>query len=86
MIRWEWSAFGQLDCERLYALLTARAAVFVVEQHCVYQDLDGLDVGAWHLMGWHDDDTLAAYLRVLPPGITAFALACSAALFGRAAE
>ncbi|MBP8926014.1 MAG: GNAT family N-acetyltransferase [Pseudomonadales bacterium] len=68
MIRWEWSAFGQLDCERLYALLMARAAVFVVEQNCAYQDIDGLDAGAWHLMGWHGDGTLAAYLRVLPPG------------------
>lgn len=68
VIHWEWSAFGQLDCRRLYALLAARAAVFVVEQNCVFQDLDGLDARAWHLLGWHHDDTLAAYLRVLPPG------------------
>lgn len=68
LIHWEWLPFGQLDCQRLYALLKARAEVFVIEQNCAYQDLDGCDAGAWHLMGWHRDDTLAAYLRVLPPG------------------
>ncbi|MBK7171405.1 MAG: GNAT family N-acetyltransferase [Gammaproteobacteria bacterium] len=68
VIRWEWLAFAQLDCRRLHAVLAARAAVFVVEQNCAYQDIDGLDAQAWHLMGWHRDDTLAAYLRVLPPG------------------
>ena len=67
VIRWEWLAFAQLDCRRLHAVLAARAAVFVVEQNCVYQDIDGLDEQAWHLMGWHRDATLAAYLRVLPP-------------------
>lgn len=67
-MHWEWLPFGQLDCQRLHAVLAARAAVFVVEQNCVYQDIDGLDDAAWHLMGWHRADTLAAYLRVLPPG------------------
>jgi ElaA protein len=68
MMHWEWLPFGQLDAERLYRILQARSAVFVVEQDCVYQDVDGLDPQAWHLMAWGADDQLAAYLRVLMPG------------------
>jgi len=68
MMHWEWLPFGQLDAERLYRILQARSAVFVVEQNCVYQDMDGLDPQAWHLMAWSHDEQLAVYLRVLLPG------------------
>jgi len=46
-----------------------RNEVFVVEQDCVYQDADGKDPYSRHLCGW-DDDRLAAYCRILPPGIS----------------
>jgi ElaA protein len=49
-------------------VLAARAAVFIVEQNCPYQDADGLDNDAMHLVGW-DGDLVAAYLRVLAPGV-----------------
>ncbi|PPK63947.1 GNAT family N-acetyltransferase [Actinokineospora auranticolor] len=50
----------------LYAILRLRAAVFVVEQDCAYQDVDGrdLDPDTVHLW-WQEPDALAAYLRVL---------------------
>lgn len=53
----------------LYAVLAARQQVFAVEQHCAFQDADGFDFAAWHLLGWSTGDTpaLAAYLRVLDP-------------------
>ena len=63
-------AFSQLTAEELYELLRLRAEVFVVEQNCVYQDLDGRDRNALHLLLW-EGDVLQAYLRVLPAG-TAF--------------
>lgn len=49
-------------------MLAARVAVFVVEQDCPYQDLDGLDDIALHLAGWADDGSVVAYARILPPG------------------
>ena len=66
-LRWEWRSFDDLDVPTLYALLQLRAAVFVVEQACAFQDLDDLDQPAWHCLGW-DGDVLAASQRCLPPG------------------
>jgi ElaA protein len=70
-VEWQWSRFAELTPADLYALLAARAAVFVVEQTCVFQDADGLDAFAWHLLGWagtEEERTLAAYLRLIEPG------------------
>jgi ElaA protein len=70
-VDWQWKCFAELAPADLYALLAARAAVFVVEQTCVFQDADGLDAFAWHLLGWagtKDERTLAAYLRLIEPG------------------
>ncbi|HEY6641210.1 GNAT family N-acetyltransferase [Povalibacter sp.] len=68
MIRWQWCDLSELSTRQLYALFAAREAVFVVEQTCPYQELDGLDLEARHLIGW-SDDAVAAYLRVLAPGV-----------------
>jgi ElaA protein len=65
-IEWQWCTFGELSLERLYTVLAAREAVFIVEQTSIYQDLDGLDLTAMHLIGWAGSE-LAAYLRVLGP-------------------
>ena len=60
--------YSELSVDELYALLQARNAVFVLEQNCPYQDLDDRDQNAYHL--WlHDDQGIAAYLRVLPQGV-----------------
>lgn len=67
-LHWQWCRFEQLALVQVYALLAAREAVFVVEQSCAYQELDGHDLDAWHLVAW-DGDRVAAYLRVLGPGV-----------------
>ena len=59
--------YQELSKEELYALLQLRAEVFVVEQDCVYQDLDGKDDKAQHVLGFKGD-TLIAYTRLFPPG------------------
>ena len=70
MLTWQWSHFESLNVGDLYALLAARNAVFAVEQNCPYQDLDGFDQQAWHLLGWREaQHDLAAYCRVIAPGI-----------------
>ena len=53
--------------DELYAILQLRAEVFVVEQDCVYQDIDGKDDKAVHVLGYKDD-TLIAYTRIFKPG------------------
>ena len=55
--------FGQLTTRQLYQILKVRAAVFVVEQNCPYQDLDDIDFEARHITLWQGD-TLVAYSRV----------------------
>jgi ElaA protein len=70
--RWQWSRFADLGVDALYEVLAARQQVFAVEQHCAFQDADGLDRHAWHLMAWVDgggeQPSLAGYLRAIDPG------------------
>ncbi len=60
------STFSNLSVQQLYDILQLRSEVFVVEQDCVYQDIDNYDQVAVHVMGYHED-TLVAYSRLLPP-------------------
>ncbi|CAM8656120.1 ElaA Predicted acyltransferase [Comamonadaceae bacterium] len=50
-VQWQWLAFNALSRDRLYELLRLRSEVFVVEQNCVFQDMDNLDQQAMHLLG-----------------------------------
>ena len=71
MIAWRWCIFQELGRDEIYEILRVRQEVFTVEQKCAYQDADGLDQSALHLIGWReraDGRQLVAYLRVLPPG------------------
>jgi len=68
-IIWRSSSFSALKLADWYRISQARLAVFVLEQHCPYQDLDDKDACAEHVTGWVDQQ-LAAYLRILPPGVS----------------
>ena len=59
--------FEDLTKKELYDLLQMRAEVFIVEQDCVYQDLDGKDQKALHVLGKKKGD-LIAYTRIFKPG------------------
>ena len=59
--------FQELSTGELYDLLQLRSEIFVVEQECVYQDIDGKDLDALHVLGYKDEK-LVAYTRVLKPG------------------
>lgn len=67
-LAWRVQRFDELTREQLYAILGARVAVFVVEQDCPYQDVDGLDPGALHVTAWARTGAVAAYARIVPPG------------------
>lgn len=60
--------FEELALHELYELLRLRSQVFVVEQDCVYQDIDGKDEKALHVLGY-EDYKIVAYTRIFPPGI-----------------
>lgn len=68
-LTWVFKTFNELSASELYAIMQLRNEVFVVEQHCVYQDADGKDPGSWHFAGW-DGNELVAYTRIIPPGIS----------------
>ncbi|KQV88841.1 GNAT family N-acetyltransferase [Pelomonas sp. Root1237] len=70
-MRWNCLRFDELSVQQLYSVLALRSEVFVVEQNCVFLDIDGLDPQTWHLLGSGDDGKLKAYARLIPPGLKA---------------
>lgn len=66
-MNFEFKHFSELLPEELYEILWLRAEIFVVEQDCVYNDLDGLDVEAIHQF-YRKNGEIIAYSRLLKPG------------------
>ncbi len=71
-IQWEIKKFSELTATELYELLRLRVDVFVVEQTCPYPELDGKDlhIQTLHVAVRMADGNLAAYLRILAPGVS----------------
>ncbi len=67
-LEFKWSRLHAFTALELYQIIKARESVFVVEQHCAYQETDELDRYAWHLSAFVNCE-LAAYARVIEPGI-----------------
>jgi ElaA protein len=68
-MRWRCLPFSALNVSELYAVLQLRSAVFVVEQDCVFPDMDGRDAHCLHLLGQDANGLLLAYARLVPPGL-----------------
>ena len=66
-ILFEIKRFNELSTQELYSLLQLRSEVFVVEQNCVYQDIDGKDAKAIHLLGSYNGE-IVAYVRIFKAG------------------
>ncbi|MFC6877420.1 GNAT family N-acetyltransferase [Flavobacterium myungsuense] len=66
-IQWKIKPFKALSVSEMYSLLQLRSQVFVVEQNCVYQDIDGKDYKALHLIGEYDGK-IVAYCRLFKSG------------------
>lgn len=64
---WKIKRFNELSAAELYEALQLRSEVFVVEQNCVYLDVDGKDQIAIHIIGGFDGKTVA-YARLFKPG------------------
>lgn len=67
-LRWSWHGWDEVTPDVLYAFLRLRSAIFVVEQDCVFPEMDGRDPQCEHLCGWNGGE-LVAYLRLVPPGV-----------------
>ena len=67
-LHWTWARFDDLGVHALHDALALRCKVFILEQG-PYQDPDGADKHAWHLLGYDDAGALQACLRVVDPGV-----------------
>lgn len=67
----EWSIkhFDELTTLELFEIYKLRCEVFVVEQTCIYQDIDDFDKVSYHII-LKDENDIVAYCRVLPPKCT----------------
>ena len=66
-LKWNTKRFEALSTIEMYSILKLRSEVFVVEQNCVYQDIDGKDMKALHLFG-EEDGKIIAYSRLFNVG------------------
>ncbi|WP_293026433.1 GNAT family N-acetyltransferase [Pandoraea sp.] len=73
-MQWHCKRFESLQADELYGILAARAAVFVLEQRCLYADIDGKDERALHVFAQAPGESgqviIAAYARLLRPGVS----------------
>ncbi len=67
-MKWHTKSFHELSTQELYDVLKLRVDIFVVEQNCPYEEIDGKDNQSIHILGYMDVE-LAAYCRVFPPGV-----------------
>lgn len=68
-IQWSFLPFDELSPAQLYAILRLRSEVFIVEQQCIFLDMDNKDQHCWHLSAWKHGKLLA-YTRIVPKGIS----------------
>ena len=70
MFQFKVKAFKDLTVDELYAILQLRETVFIVEQNCIYNDIDNLDQECYHLFS-EDQNTgkIIAYTRLVPANI-----------------
>ena len=67
MLQWKFKYLIDFKISELYNVLQLRSEVFIVEQNCIYQDIDGKDNIALHVLGYKDE-VLMAYARCFKPG------------------
>lgn len=65
-MQWSLKHYEELTRDEVYELLRLRCEVFIVEQSCVYLDVDGGDRTAWHVLARDGQGRLCASLRALP--------------------
>jgi ElaA protein len=73
LVQWQFLPFDVLTGAQMYAVMQLRSEVFVVEQNCIFQDMDGKDAQAMHLLGLQQingTEVLVAYARCFDRGVS----------------
>ncbi len=65
---WILKRFDELTVRELYEILSLRNRVFIVEQKCPFQDIDGLDFCSYHMFSSNEEGKINAYLRIIEKG------------------
>ena len=69
LIKWRIEEFGDLSKLEVYHMLALRESIFVVEQDCPYQEIDGQDPNCLHLIGKTREGDIIATARIVPAGV-----------------
>jgi ElaA protein len=69
-MNWSIKSFQELSVEEWHDLLALRIAIFVVEQNCPYQEVDGKDKVSYHVFAQDKQNTIVAVARIVPPGVS----------------
>jgi len=69
-MNFDFKPFNSLSLDEFHDLIALRIKVFVIEQNCPYQDLDGKDKNSVHVIGRDSNNTIVATARILPAGIS----------------
>lgn len=64
-----YNSFDEFTPRHLYDVLKLRQDIFIIEQNCIYDDMDGLDAKSRHVLLLDAGNILAGYLRIVPPDI-----------------
>ena len=66
-VDWACLCLGEMSSDQLFELLRMRQNIFIIEQSCIYPDIDKHDLSCWHLLGYGPNSELHAYCRLLKP-------------------
>ncbi len=67
---WQIKHYNDLNINEFHDIIALRIEVFVIEQNCPYQDLDGKDKKCYHLICRDGKGKITATARILPPGLS----------------
>ena len=68
-VKWFCLRLSEMSVQRVHEILKTRQEVFVLEQRCLYPDIDEIDISCFHMMGYNSNQRLVAYCRLIEPGI-----------------
>jgi ElaA protein len=69
MLNWNFKPYSELSLDEFHDAISLRMKVFIIEQNCTYQDLDGLDKACYHLLTTNEKNEIVGTARIIPPGL-----------------
>jgi ElaA protein len=67
-VKWSCLRLSEMSAQRVHELLKTRQEVFILEQRCLYPDIDEIDISCFHMMGYNINQKLIAYCRLIESG------------------